>query len=321
MNTAAPPRTRPFIVGVDGGGSKTHALAADAGGHIVGRGAAGPSNYHAVGLEAATAALETAITAALTAAGSAPATPPLAALCLGLAGMGRPADRVLIAAWAAQRFPSTPTLIVTDAELVVAAGTPAGWGLALICGTGSLAFGVDPAGHTARAGGWGYLLGDEGSGYALGLAALRAIARAADGRGPQTALTAAVLQHWKLTQPQDLIHYVYQGHIERADIAALATLVEAAAEHDAVAQAISATAGHELALALNAVAQQLALRGALPCALAGSVLIHGCHIRAALLQAATGLGLTLDPIALVADPALGALKLAQRLTEPTTPDT
>ncbi len=304
----------PLRIGVDGGGSKTRALAADAEGRVVGRGVAGPSNYHAAGLEAAAAALETAIAAALEAAGRDPHAP-LGALCLGLAGMGRPEDRAVIAAWAAQRFPGVPTLIVTDAQLVVAAGAPEGWGLALICGTGSLAFGVDAAGRTARAGGWGYLLGDEGSGYAIGLAALRAIARAADGRGPQTALTAAVLHHWELTQPQNLIRYVYQNDVSRAEIAGLAALVDAAAATDTVARAIIAEAGRELALALKAVAQQLELcgplRGMLPCALAGSVLVHGQNVRAALLDAAAGMGLILNPIALVAEPALGALKLAQ----------
>lgn len=304
----------PLLIGVDGGGSKTLALAADAKGRVLGRGVAGPSNYHAAGLEAATAALETAIAAAIEAAGRKPHAAPPDALCLGLAGMGRPEDRAVIAAWAAQRFPGVPTVVVTDAELVVAAGAPGGWGLALICGTGSLAFGMDAAGRTARAGGWGYLLGDEGSGYAIGLAALRAIARAADGRGPETTLTAAVLHHWELTQPQDLIRYVYQNAVSRAEIAGLAALVNATAATDASARAIITEAGRELALALRAVAEQLELHGALPCALAGSVLVHGQHVRAALCHAAANMGLILDPIAIVAEPALGALKLAQGAT-------
>ncbi len=316
--------TAPILIGVDGGGSKTLALVATLEGQVVGRGMAGPSNYHAVGLEAATTALETAIRSALEDAGQ-EACAPTGALCLGLAGMGRPEDCAAFEGWVTERFPNTPVRMVTDAQLVLAAGTPKGWGIALISGTGSLAYGETPDGHNARAGGWGYLLGDEGSGYAIGLAALRAVARAADGRGPQTALTSSVLAHWKLSQPQNLVQYVYasQRDIGRAEIAALAPLVEAAVEasileasilEDVCARAIIRQAGQELALALKAVAQQLGFAGftgAIPCALAGSVLVQGRRVNAALLESAAEMGLALDPVTLVAEPALGALKLAK----------
>ena len=316
----APEMGSPHLIGVDGGGSKTLALVATLEGQIIGRALAGPSNYHAVGLEAATTALESAIRAALEAAGEEHASAPTGALCLGLAGMGRPEDRATIEAWAVETFPESPVTVVTDAQLVLAAGTPEGWGIALISGTGSLAYGEDPAGHSARAGGWGTLLGDEGSGYAIGLAALRAVARAADGRGPQTALTSSVLAHWGLSQPQNLVQYVYQRDTGRAEIAALAPLVEAAGE-DACACAITRQAGQELALAIKAVAQQIfpreyfGLVKPIPCALAGSVLVQGRRVTAALLEAAAEMDLTLDPLTLVAEPALGALKLARDALE------
>lgn len=300
----------PVLVGVDGGGSKTLALVATHEGQIIGRALAGPSNYHAVGFEAATTALESAIRAALEAAGCNPVGANIGSLCLGLAGMGRPEDRASIKDWAAEAFPDTPVTVVTDAQLVLAAGTPEGWGIALISGTGSLAYGEDSAGRNARAGGWGYLLGDEGSGYAIGLAALRAVARAADGRGPQTALTASLLAHWKLSQPQNLVQYVYQRDTGRAEIATLASLVEAAGE-DACACTIIRQAGQELALAVKGVAQQLGFVDAIPCALAGSVLVQGRRVTAALLEAAAEMGLILNPLTLVAEPALGALKLAK----------
>jgi len=299
------------LLGVDGGGSKTLALAADLQGHVLGRGLAGPSNYHAVGLEAATAALETAIAAALEATQIPSAVVSIAALCLGLAGMGRPEDRAVMQTWAAERFPGATVAVVTDAQLVLAAGTPAGWGLALISGTGSLAYGEDAAGRNARAGGWGYLLGDEGSGYAIGLAALRAVMRAADGRGPATALTAAVLAHWGLQQPQELVRHVYRPELGRTEIAALAALVDAAAgQGDAVARALTAEAGRELALAVQAVARQLAFTGAVPCAVAGSVLVKGQAVATAFRAAAVELGLQLEPFTPVAEPVWGAIRLA-----------
>lgn len=305
----------PLLLGVDGGGSKTLALITDAEGHELGRGLAGPSNYHAVGVEAAYAALDAAVTAALaevaTRLPSAIPASPFAALCLGLAGVARPEDRPVIQAWAETRYPGVPATIVHDAHLVLAAGTPELWGLALICGTGSMAYGADPAGRSARAGGWGYLLGDEGSGYALGLAALRAVMRAADGRGPATALTAAVLAQWGLQQPQDLVRYVYRPELGRTEIAALAALVDAAAgQGDAVAQALTAEAGRELALAVQAVARHLAFTGATPCAVAGGVLVKGQAVATAFRAAAVELELQLEPFTPVAEPAWGAIRLA-----------
>lgn len=342
---------RELIIGVDGGGSKTIALVADGTGchmppkgaacepYVLGRGSAGPSNYHVVGLATATEAVETAITVAIEEAGEDQDSAVVNTICLGLAGMGRPEDRAMIQRWATERFAGARVTVVTDAQLVLAAGTPQGWGLALISGTGSLVYGEDSTGRCARAGGWGYLLGDEGSGYAIGVAALRAIARAADGRGPQTALTAAVLDAWRLSQPQDLIAFAYQVNVGRAEIASLASLVDTTAcDGDAVAGEISAAAGRELALALQTVSRRLAFgegtpgtpddvgrgRGwslaapGVPCALAGSVLVHGKRVRAALLESAATVGLRLDPISLVPEPALGALLLAHRRTVQTT---
>ena len=134
----------------------------------------------------------------------------MAAVGLGLAGVDRPEDRALFEGWAAGRFGGAPVVIANDAELVLAAGTPDGWGIALISGTGSIVFGRSPHGEMARAGGWGHILGDEGSGYAIGVEALRAVMRAFDGRGPATALTDAVLLHWSLKTPPDLVGRVYR---------------------------------------------------------------------------------------------------------------
>jgi N-acetylglucosamine kinase-like BadF-type ATPase len=157
------------------------------------------------------------------------------------------------------------------------------------------------------------VLGDEGSGYAIGLAALRAVARASDGRAPSTALTGAVLGRWSLASPQDLVGRVYQSATQRSDIAGLAALVHSVAqEGDAVAQALLRDAGRELALAAQAVARNLELTEAIPCALAGSVLVQGQAVAAALLECAADLGLRLEPVTLVQEAALGAVRLARK---------
>jgi N-acetylglucosamine kinase-like BadF-type ATPase len=151
------------------------------------------------------------------------------------------------------------------------------------------------------------------------VAALRAVAQAADGRAPSTSLTDAVLAHWSLEQPQALIPRVYQGIEEaapsrawRLEIAELAVLVKrAAAEGDAVAQHIVQEAGRSLALLIAAVVQALALQPIIPCAFAGSVIVKGPVVYEALLSSAEDLGLGLGPVTLVSDPTRGALRLAQ----------
>ena len=112
-----------LVLGIDGGGSKTTALLAELSGATLGRGVAGASNFQAIGHAAAEAALAEAAAAAFAAANLSPQ--PLTAICLGLAGVDRPHERAHFHAWATARFPGAVVRIVNDAELVLAAGTPA----------------------------------------------------------------------------------------------------------------------------------------------------------------------------------------------------
>ncbi len=200
---------------------------------------------------------------------------------------------------------------MADSPLLLAAGTADGWGVAVIAGTGSMAFGRTPDGRTARAGGWGYLLGDEGSGYALALAALRAVARMTDQRGPATRLCHSLLKHLALKQPQDLVTAVYGGGLNRPALAALAPLVlEAAEAGDEVASAIVQKGAEQLALAAAAVVQQLKLTSPLPVALAGGLLLASETYRTRVLQGIEAVGINARPVMLVPEPAQGALHMA-----------
>ncbi len=130
-------------------------------------------------------------------------------------------------------------------------------GIVLIAGTGSIALGQDRQGHTARAGGWGYLIGDEGSGYDLGRRAIRAAAKAADGRGLQTSLLPALLAHWELEHPMQIIDEVYRER-DKGTIAGCAGLVfDAADAWDPVASRLVQSGAAELASAAGAVEQAL----------------------------------------------------------------
>ena len=314
MSRAKPPRNRlqtDLLIGIDGGVSTTRALLADRSGALLGAGAAGPSNHQAIGFDAATQAIHSAIDAAFCDAGIDRAGP-VAAICLGLAGAGRTADRLQFEAWVARLGIAQRCAVVSDAELVLAAGTPDGWGVALICGTGSIAWGRAPDGRSARAGGWGYLLGDEGSGYDLALRALRLATQTADGRAAAPALLQAALDHWALEAPEQLIGHIYRPETTRGEIAALAQPIVALADSgDPAAASLLDNAAHDLAQLVITVARKLDLI-APPVALAGGLLGASRQLRQSI---AAIVGVELGKLIYVEEPARGAVKIARRLTE------
>jgi N-acetylmuramic acid 6-phosphate etherase len=311
----ATPQTGSLFLGIDGGGSHTVVVLARVTDSAqestrLGRGEAGPSNLQAVGVAAALAALDDALNRAF--ADARLARCPVAAACLGLAGAGRTEDQAIIRQWAERVRLADTVLVDNDTSLLLAAGTPENWGAALVAGTGSMALARDCAGQTARAGGWGHLLGDEGSGYALAVEALRAIAQAADGRGPATDLTQRFLGALHLKEPQELITTVYRGGLDRAALAALAPLVfEAAAAGDDVADAIVSRGAEQLAAAVAAAARHADVHeDPLPLALAGGVLLASADYRDRVLRCLESQGIRPDPVALVTEPAEGALRMA-----------
>jgi len=300
-----------LVLGIDGGGTKTVAWLARPGERqpteVVGRGRAGPGNLRAAGAAAALQALARAVDAAFADAGLTASR--VRSACLGLAGADRAEEHALVQAWARQRDLAERVRIVHDALPVLYGGTPEGCGIALISGTGSFAFGRNAAGQTARCGGWGYLIGDEGSGYAIALAGLQAAARAIDGRGPRTLLLPDFLQSLGLQGPEELVPALYAGPIDRSRIAEQAHVVfTAAAQRDAVAMQIINRAAADLAELVTVLAERLQLsRGALRLALAGGVLLHQQSFRAGVLAAA---GVEADRAAIVPEPVAGAVLLA-----------
>jgi N-acetylmuramic acid 6-phosphate etherase len=301
-----------LLLGIDGGASKTVALLADADGAILGRAQVGGSNKQVSGVEATLITLRQAVESVFAAAHL--PVQQVSAACLGLSGVDRPADHVLIRGWADERRLARALTVVNDAQLVVAAGTPDGYGVGLICGTGSIAIGRSIDGRTSRSGGWGYLLGDEGSGYDIALRALRAACQASDGRGPATPLLEALLAGWELGGPFDLIPYVYNQADPRAALTDIPPIVSRLAlQGDPVCAAILAEAGRELAAAVSAAARQLGLRGSIPLALAGSVVLNSPLLRQSLCDALEQLGHPADPVTAVEEPTLGALRLARDL--------
>lgn len=294
-----------LALGVDGGGTHTVALLAR-GGEVIRRGEAGPSNRQAVGDVRALAAIDEAVARAFAAAGLARVM--VGGACLGLAGAGRAEDREVVRAWAGRVKLARRVEVVTDAALLLAAGTPAGWGVAVVAGTGSIAWGRSADGREERAGGWGYLLGDEGSGYAIGMEALRAVLRAADGAGPATRLSG-LLGRLGVGAVRELVPLVYGGRLDRPALAALAPEVIALAGEDEVARGIIEEQAGALARTVAAVVAKLGL-SEYPLALAGGLAV-GCEAyREVLLARLVEAGARPGAVAVVREPALGAVRLA-----------
>ena len=243
------------VIGIDAGGTKTVCLLADDRGAIVSRARAGGANLQAVGELQVEKVLHDVMEQAI---GDREIVP--AAICLGIAGVDRPDDQVMVRGIMKRIGLKARVLIVNDALVALEAGAPGQPGVVVISGTGSIAYGRNAAGEAARSGGWGYVLGDEGSGYWIGRAALRAVLRAADHRGPSTKLTPMLLEHFQVAQPQALLHAVYHNHLSPAAIGALATSVQMAfREGDPAAVGILRSAADELEAAALSVACRLDL--------------------------------------------------------------
>jgi N-acetylglucosamine kinase-like BadF-type ATPase len=283
-------------------------------GAVLARGRGPSSNMHNVGFEESCRALETAIAGALAQVpgrglpvGAGPETP-FAAACFGLSGVDAPQDEAQVSAWVRARGIAPRFAVVNDAELVLAGGSPEGWGVALISGTGSVCLGRAQDGRTARVGGWGPLLGDEGSGYDIAIRAMRMAAQTADGRAQAPALLEAVLRHWSVAAPAELIRFVHAPSLTTADIAGFAPVVlEMAARGDAAAAAVVGQAARELARYVDVVVEALGLCHP-PLALAGG-LLQGTF-RDTVAAAITS---PLGPSTFVVEPETGAVVLARRL--------
>ncbi len=248
-----------LVLGVDAGGTKTICLLARAAdGAIIGRGIGGPGNIRAAGDERVARSLAEAVGAAFGAAGIVGERGEIAAAVIGAAGAARDDDRAAVEVIARRTIAAARYRVTNDAAIALRAALPTGPGVLLISGTGSIGYGRTVAGAEVRAGGWGYLLDDAGSAYAVGLAGLSATLRAHDGRGGATALSQRLLDAWGLAAPDGIITRVYEQPTPREAIAALAPLVlDAARAGDVVAAGIIAGAGTALGELAAATIRQL----------------------------------------------------------------
>jgi N-acetylglucosamine kinase-like BadF-type ATPase len=243
-----------LFLGIDGGQSGTTALIGDETGRILGMGRGGPSNHAAAqqGRERLRRAITESVSNACAAAGLASGVR-FEAACCGMSGGPEDKRSILEAILPAERL-----VVTTDAAIALAGATPSGRGIIVIAGTGSMAFGRNEANFTARAGGWGYLFGDEGSAFDVARQALRAALRMEEGWGPDTTLRGTLVEAVGACDANQLMHRFYEPDWPRDRIARLAPLVDAAAAAgDSVAQEILQYAALQLATLASSVRARL----------------------------------------------------------------
>ena len=297
-----------LFLGVDGGQSSTTALVANETGRIVGVAHAGPCNHveELGGREKFLAAIGGCVRDALREAAAQAAR--FHAACFGFSGGPGDKDALARESVAAEKY-----LITHDAEIALVGATSGEPGVIAIAGTGSIVFGRNGEGRTARAGGWGYLFGDEGGGFDLVRQALRASLRYEEGWGPKTALREALLEATAARDANDLMHRLYTAEYPRARVASFAKLVDDAARAgDAVARDILSGAAQTLATLVASVRRQLFPKGEpVRVSYSGGVFRSGILLERYRMLVELEDGATVAPP--VYSPAVGALIEAYRL--------
>lgn len=296
-----------YYMGIDGGGSTLRVAITDdeltTKAYIERK---ETSNPIAVGAEIATQLIHSAVEIALQYAFLTPSD--ITAVSAGIAGAEAERMYDWLDGVLRQQFPHAHVVPSSDYEIALVGARAERYGVLILAGTGSVAFGVNREGQSTRVGGWGYMIGDEGSGYWIGQQAMRAITHAYDNRAQSTQLAPMILDHAQVKAPRDLVQWIYGDVSLRVKtVAALAPLVMQAAESgDAVALDIIQQAATHLHGHYNAILQRLNMSQA-PVAFTGGLLEHDTILQRELIKK---LNLTAAPIRQY-EPVFGAAILAR----------
>lgn len=303
-----------LMIGLDGGGTKTVAVLARGGKKdfsIIGRGVSSASNPRVVGFDNAICAINDAVRHAFTDAKIPVLKPGL--LVAGISGAGREEEKNILHKGISNL--AKKVVITTDASLVLEEGLMEGWGIAVISGTGSMVLGKNQQGESFRSGGWGNILGDEGSAYALGMGALKLVTQIADGRKKTSLLNEKILANLQITHAQEIVAMFSGKKLEKARIAGLAIEVLHAQEQgdQNAAGLINEQAGL-LSACVVAVYNQMKIKDEMvPLTLAGSLLCKSDEYRRIFFEHLSNANIKVGMLTLVHEPALGALRLAVNL--------
>lgn len=300
-----------FIIGIDGGGTSTQGAIATLDGTIIAEAQVGATNYHNVGLQTAGERLDTLLKDLLQKAGA--ANSELTGVCLGGAGIDCEADRVAINQLMKNFGWEIPFIAVNDAVTALSGGNRSTEGMVIISGTGSIGIACYE-GYTVRCGGWGQLIDDVGSGYFMGITALKGIMEAYDGRRLQTGLWKPVAEHLGIRQEEDIIHFLYHPQTGKEKIAALAPYVIQLAGEDSLATEIMEAGIKGLLQIVKGLLDQLNAKGiphrqAYALTLGGSLLLKSDKYREAFSRAVAEQYPEVDVHLPYEGPVAGALRI------------
>jgi len=260
-----------YVIGVDGGGTKTEFVLLDFSSNVLGRSRGGSTNYQVIGGDNLKKELLDAFTMLMRTTNI--SSNKIDQIFLGLAGAGRKSDQEEIISLFSDTDFAGKIAVDSDAMVALAGAFGTGPGIIIVSGTGAICFGKSNEGKIFRSGGWGYLLGDEGSGYFIGREAIIAALKDLDGRAEKTNLRNCLENHFNLSSIDQIIPQIYQNKVDRIAIADIAPIVfEQANQGDSIAEEIIRRTGKELGILARAVAQRLNFENdELKVALTGSI--------------------------------------------------
>jgi N-acetylglucosamine kinase-like BadF-type ATPase len=255
--------TEPLVLAIDGGNSKTDLALVGADGEVIALVRGPQSSPHHLGVDGCLTVLDELLAQAVTEAGLPNGDGPVAEVGkLFLAGVDFPSEEDTMQVAASARRLARNVSVGNDTFAVLRAGTDTGWGVAIVCGAGINCVGVAPDGRQARFPALGWITGDWGGGYDVGLAAVSAAARSEDGRGPKTTLEHAVPAHFGLHAPSELAEAFHHGEIQERRVIELAPVVVAEAANDETAASIVTRLAEEVVTMIRVALERLELQDA-----------------------------------------------------------
>ncbi len=282
--------SKSYVIGLDGGGTKTAVQLADSQGQILAESVGGPTNFQISGVEGAAKTIIDLIETSCHTVGCEPSQ--IGSVVAGLTGAGRASDQQRMAegvrAYAQGRSIYLRDLAIeSDARIALEGAFFGDPGIIVIAGTGSIVYAKDKDGAMHRAGGWGRLIRDEGSGYRIGQDGIRAVGRMIDGITAKTSIAGMVAEQFGLRTQEEIIKAVYKDGFDLASVAPL--VIRAAEKHDRIALEILSSAAAEVVEMIRAVVGPLRRssphpRGRIPLVFVGSLLdsdnIYSAKVRA-----------------------------------------
>jgi N-acetylglucosamine kinase-like BadF-type ATPase len=248
-----------YVIGIDGGGTKTVLKISDLMGNLLGTYEGGPCNLNSTSAENVEKMLKELIISSVE--DKSLLLKDCRGICIGTAGAGRDREKSIIQNIIRALGYSGKLIVTDDAVTALYGGCGKGEGIILISGTGSICFGINASGEKCRVGGWGHIIGDEGSAYHIAVKILNSVMKSFDGREEETVLRELVIERLKLNKVEDLIEYVYRKGNGKNEIAALALILsEACSRVDKTALRIAEEAAADLFNHVKVVVDKLNLQ-------------------------------------------------------------